>query len=236
MTVRRFTQWCLALGLCLAANASAQTENGQWRAYSGDPGSTKYAPLDQINKTQRQDRCGLPGGARPSIRGSLALDPKLQVPNNFRVDAADDWTACSTARTASASSRRSTPARARRSGCRSLRRSAKGCAATARAASPTGAVARRRADLRAARRDADGAQREDRTAVRGLRRAAARVNLRFGPATRPAIAGPARRSVCRDVVIVGSSMSDSPPNKEGDARRRPRLRRADRASCAGHFT
>src|SRR3954453_22482205 len=26
------------------------TKNGEWRAYAGEPGSTKYSPLDQINK------------------------------------------------------------------------------------------------------------------------------------------------------------------------------------------
>ena len=28
----------------------AGTANGEWRYYSGDNGSTKYSPLDQINK------------------------------------------------------------------------------------------------------------------------------------------------------------------------------------------
>src|SRR6476619_3113374 len=26
------------------------TKNGEWRAYAGEPGNTKYSPLDQINK------------------------------------------------------------------------------------------------------------------------------------------------------------------------------------------
>ena len=42
---------CLAACVCLAGTAAAQTENGEWRRYGGDPGSTKYAPLDQINKS-----------------------------------------------------------------------------------------------------------------------------------------------------------------------------------------
>ncbi|MXX55173.1 MAG: pyrroloquinoline quinone-dependent dehydrogenase [Gemmatimonadetes bacterium] len=32
-----------------AANAQSGAENGQWRYYGGDAGSTRYAPLDQIN-------------------------------------------------------------------------------------------------------------------------------------------------------------------------------------------
>ena len=30
--------------------AQRGTTNGEWRSYSGDSGSTKYAPLDQITK------------------------------------------------------------------------------------------------------------------------------------------------------------------------------------------
>ena len=32
----------------LAAQTGAK--NGEWRSYAGEPGSTKYSPLDQINK------------------------------------------------------------------------------------------------------------------------------------------------------------------------------------------
>jgi quinoprotein glucose dehydrogenase len=37
--------------LCVGMNARGQsgTKNGEWRNYGGDPGSTRYAPLDQIN-------------------------------------------------------------------------------------------------------------------------------------------------------------------------------------------
>jgi quinoprotein glucose dehydrogenase len=38
----------LASTLNLAAQSGAK--NGEWRAYAGEPGSTKYLPLDQINK------------------------------------------------------------------------------------------------------------------------------------------------------------------------------------------
>ena len=39
--------------LACTAVLSAQhgTKDGQWRSYNGDAGSTKYAPLDQVNKT-----------------------------------------------------------------------------------------------------------------------------------------------------------------------------------------
>jgi quinoprotein glucose dehydrogenase len=44
--------WLFCLGLlCFSTNARAQsgTKNGEWRNYGGDLGSTRYAPLDQIN-------------------------------------------------------------------------------------------------------------------------------------------------------------------------------------------
>src|SRR5688572_33508104 len=38
---------------CAAGSLRGQTGalNGEWRAYGGDPGHTRYAPLDQINAT-----------------------------------------------------------------------------------------------------------------------------------------------------------------------------------------
>ena len=48
---------CLCIGLllagfCLTLVLSAQNgaRNGEWRAYGGDEGSTRYSPLDQINR------------------------------------------------------------------------------------------------------------------------------------------------------------------------------------------
>jgi glucose dehydrogenase len=35
--------------LFAVAAAQAQTGNGEWPAYGGDRGHTRYAPLDQIN-------------------------------------------------------------------------------------------------------------------------------------------------------------------------------------------
>src|SRR6202050_2413263 len=39
---------CL-LGTASPAPAQTGTKNGEWRSYAGDLGSTRYAPLDQIN-------------------------------------------------------------------------------------------------------------------------------------------------------------------------------------------
>jgi quinoprotein glucose dehydrogenase len=40
-----------ALALLLTLSASKPTPRRDWRHYGGDPGGTKYSPLDQINKT-----------------------------------------------------------------------------------------------------------------------------------------------------------------------------------------
>src|SRR5688500_11708641 len=43
----RITILCFLLGTTLAAQSGAK--DGQWRTCAGDLGSTRYAPLDQIN-------------------------------------------------------------------------------------------------------------------------------------------------------------------------------------------
>ncbi len=49
--MRRFLTLAGLLVLAVASVAGQYgATNGEWRAYAGDPGSTKYSPLDQINK------------------------------------------------------------------------------------------------------------------------------------------------------------------------------------------
>ena len=79
----RFVLWSLALVMCVTVTASAQTQNGEWRAYSGDRGSMKYAPLDQIDRTNVKNLRIV--WRRPAVDPLLInKDPKLQVSNNFR--------------------------------------------------------------------------------------------------------------------------------------------------------
>jgi quinoprotein glucose dehydrogenase len=47
---RKLLAVCLLLGATLPLAAQSGAKNGEWRAYAGEPGSTKYSPLDQINK------------------------------------------------------------------------------------------------------------------------------------------------------------------------------------------
>src|SRR4051812_29810777 len=43
--------WTMALiAAPTSVGAQTGTKNGEWRTYGGDLGSTRYAPLDQINR------------------------------------------------------------------------------------------------------------------------------------------------------------------------------------------
>ena len=79
-----FATVCLVMVIGGLAAATLRAQNGEWRSYAGDPGSRKYAPLDQINKDNVKTL--RIAWRRPAVDPPLAaLDPKLQVPNNFRV-------------------------------------------------------------------------------------------------------------------------------------------------------
>ena len=57
--------------------------DGQWRSYSGDLGSTKYAALDQIDRDNVQNL--RIAWRRPAVDARLMLqDPDLEFSNNFR--------------------------------------------------------------------------------------------------------------------------------------------------------
>src|SRR5689334_4433541 len=69
-----------AMGCSRQAASGADTE---WRAYAGDRGSSKYAPLDQINKDNvAQLKIAW---RRPAVDGSLKEKKSdLMVPRDFR--------------------------------------------------------------------------------------------------------------------------------------------------------
>jgi quinoprotein glucose dehydrogenase len=48
--LRRLSVLCLLLSASFPLAAQQGARNGEWRAYAGEPGSTKYSPLDQINR------------------------------------------------------------------------------------------------------------------------------------------------------------------------------------------
>jgi quinoprotein glucose dehydrogenase len=67
----------------IAAFAQRGATNGEWRTYGGDLGSTKYSPLDQINKAN-VTRLRI-AWRRPSVDPSiLAKVPDLRYADDFR--------------------------------------------------------------------------------------------------------------------------------------------------------
>src|SRR5262245_34848598 len=74
---------CLVTVARMAEAPPAGTANGEWRYYSGDNGSKKYSPLDQINK----DNVGRLKVAwrRPALSADfVAANPEIKPTNNFR--------------------------------------------------------------------------------------------------------------------------------------------------------
>ncbi len=63
--------------------AQGQPRQGDWRHYSGDNGAKKYAPFDQIDRTNiNQLRIAW---RRPQVSAEfLAANPKLRLSNNYR--------------------------------------------------------------------------------------------------------------------------------------------------------
>src|SRR5436309_11328088 len=77
-----FSLTIVALGVLLTASVLAQ--NGEWRSYAGDPGSRKYTPLDQINKENVKSL--KIAWRRPSVdpQPAAKLTAGQTVSNNFR--------------------------------------------------------------------------------------------------------------------------------------------------------
>jgi quinoprotein glucose dehydrogenase len=85
MRRRIYVAGLAALLLGSAVGCSRQDEAGdvEWRAYAGDRGSSKYAPLDQINKDNVAEL--KIAWRRPAVDSSVtAKKPDLVVPRDFR--------------------------------------------------------------------------------------------------------------------------------------------------------
>ena len=218
------TAWLSAAAFCALTTMAARAERGvaQLLGRSRQPQSTRRS-IRSTRTTSR--RCASHGVGRLSTRTLAALDPKLQRPNNFRV------TPLMIGRVLYSPNgvglvEAFHPGTGKTLWVQEPPSVRKDCAATARAASRTGVG----------------------ETTNGCSSFVARARWRStpGPDARTRISAAAARStcgrartyrwtgapqVCRDVVIVGSSMSDSPPRKEGDARRRAGVRRADRQAA-----
>jgi glucose dehydrogenase len=85
MRLRRSPSALLLLLLLFAVDAEAQygTSGGEWPNHSGDKGSTKYAPLDQIDLGNVAD-LGV-AWRRPAVASELTeRHPEIRWSNNFR--------------------------------------------------------------------------------------------------------------------------------------------------------
>jgi glucose dehydrogenase len=211
----RLKNWLTVVVICALETATVRAQSGEWHSYAGDPASRKYAPLDQINKDNV--RTLKIAWRRPAVDPQLAaLDPQLRVPNNFRVTplmvggvlyspngvGLVEAFHPGTGKTIWIQEAPAGPEGLRGDSTRGL--------AYWRGRDDQRVFVQRGETLMAlnvktGRRYADFGQ-------GGI------VNLRLGPEPYRWTGAP---QVCRDVVIVGSSMSDSPLRKEatpGDVR------------------
>jgi quinoprotein glucose dehydrogenase len=209
------TLWLKTLAIVMLATLPVATQNGEWRSYAGDPGSRKYAPLDQIDKGNvRNLRIAW---RRPTVEP--LLNPTLQISNNFRatplmvngilyspngiglVEAFHPGTG----KTIWVQEPPPGPDGLRGTSTRGL------------AYWRTGAEERifvQRGETLIALNTKTGRPYAD-FGERGV------VYLGFGPDNKTAYSWSGAPQVCRDVVIVGSSMTDSPAQKDaapGDVR------------------
>ena len=223
-----WVSFVVLLALAAPQGVDDRLARGEWPYYSGDNGSAKYSPLDQIN---RGTVAGLRGAWRhPQIDPALVTEHRLRLSNNFRSTPifVDGVLYVSNA---FGLAEALDPATGRTRWMQQLRRGRR-CALGGRVEQP------RRGVLERGRRGAHPDVRQQLPVRARTRRPArrsrpsatsGRVDLRAGlgpliEATR----GLGVPLVVGDVVLVGSSMveQDSAVAEGGPARRRARIRRA----------
>jgi quinoprotein glucose dehydrogenase len=200
------------------AAAAVHGQGGEWRSYSGDPGSRKYSPLDQITKENVRNL--KIAWRRPAVDPRLlARDSELKFQNNFRA----------------------TPLMVNGvlyspNGIGLVEAFNPGTGQTVWVQElPPGMVLRGGDSTRGVAYWRDGAserifvQRGEALMALNLRTGQPYrdfgsdgvVNLGFPPETKTGYYWTGAPQICRDVVIVGGSMTDSPENKSappGDVR------------------
>jgi quinoprotein glucose dehydrogenase len=221
MSMRRLAPFLLALttgAVMSGAPVEAQTPTGEWRDYSGDPGSTKYSPLDQIDKTTvRNLRVAW---RRPAMDpGLIARYGSPQISNNFRATplmvggVLYSPNAVGLVEAFDAGSGRTIWIQEPPPGRDGLRGDSTRGLSYWRAGNDERLFVQRGESLVAL--NAKTGRPYSDFGERGV------VSLRFGSDDKTTYRWTGAPRVCRDVVIVGSSMTDSPPNKEappGDVR------------------
>ena len=200
---------CATIAFVAVAVVVASGQQGEWRSYSADPGSTKYVPLDRINKSNVAQL--KVAWRRPAVDPQLmALDPTLKFSNNFRatplmiggvlyspngtglVEAFDPGTG------------KTIWVQQPNGGAAGLKGESTRGLGYWRSGADERLFVQRGETLTAL--DPKTGQPYSTFGDGGS------VNLRLGNEVFRWTGAP---QICRDVVIVGASMSDSPPNKEG---------------------
>jgi quinoprotein glucose dehydrogenase len=207
--MNRLAQSFATIAFVAFAAAVVSGQQGEWRSYSGDPGSTKYAPLDRINKAN-VSRLTV-AWRRPAVDPQLMkLDPALKFSNNFRATPLMiDGVLYSP------------------NGVGLVEAFDPGTGRTIWVQQPPGGAAGLKGDStrglafwRSGNDERIFVQRGETLTALNLKTGqpypafgdGGNVNLRLGNEVYRWTGAP---QVCRDVVIIGASMSDSPPNKEG---------------------
>ena len=81
--MNRCRGWYATVGMVALSAAIVSGQNTEWRSYSAVPGSTKFVPLDQINQSNIASL--RIAWRRPAVDPQLMkLNPKLTFSNNFR--------------------------------------------------------------------------------------------------------------------------------------------------------
>ena len=222
MVTPRWTVAALSAAIIVATvvtSAQRGAGGGEWRRYGADGGTTKYSPLDQIDKGN-VSRLQIAWRRPASMPASWPKTRRSPTPTTS-ARARSWWVACCTAQMRSAWSKPFIQARVRRCGCRSR--------------FPTqGPAGLRGTSARGVTYWAEGNVRRL-FVVRGeyliaLDPATGKLATDFGDGGRidlkaglgPRATGYAwtgAPQICRDVIMVGvgigASMSDRPMNKEG---------------------
>ena len=204
--------WTMAalVGVSAAVVSGQQTGvDTEWRSYSGDPGSTKYAAVDQISAST-VSRLAV-AWRRPAVdRELLTLNPKLTFSNNFRATplmiggVLYSPNGVGLVEAFHPATGRTIWVQPPPGGAAGLPGDSTRGLAYWRSGAEERLFVQRGETLMAL---------DPKTGrpIRGFGEGGS-VSLRLGAEPFRWTGAP---QICRDVVIIGSSMSDSPPNKEG---------------------
>ena len=197
--------------MVMMAAAAVSAQETEWRSYSADPGSTKYAAVDQINAANVATL--QIAWRRPAVDAALRkLDPSVTFPNNFRATplmiggVLYSPNGLGLVEAFHPATGRTIWVQQPAGGAKGLRGDSTRGLAYWSSGSDERLFVQRGETLMAL----------DPKTGRPISTfgSGGSVNLRYGTGPEP-YRWTGAPQICRDVVILGSSMSDSPPNKEG---------------------